>query len=99
LQFYDGAYFWVGVGLTTNHSQLASARITMLLQASDGKCLQSRNTKVYQGLLHNFFWYSQLKHWMYSTKDCDGYLIENNAFLSFKPRVAFTNVSDLNRNF
>jgi hypothetical protein len=86
-------------GLTMNHSQLACARITMLLQATDGKSLQHRHTNVYQGLLCKVLWWSQLKHWIYSTKCGSGYLIEDNAVFYFKPRVSFTSKSYLNRNF
>jgi len=78
-----------------NHSQMACARITMLLHAFDGKYLQHRHTKVYQGLLHNVLWFSQLNHWKYNTKNCGGYLMENIDFY-FKTRVAITNISDLN---
>jgi hypothetical protein len=70
----------------------------MLLQETNGKCLQHKHTNVYQGLLSNILWYSQLKHWTYSTKFCSGYLIEDNAIFHFKPRVSFTDKSYLNRN-
>ena len=83
-------------GLTMNHSQLACARITMLLQAFDGKYLQHRHTKVYQWLLNKVLWYFQLKYWTFSTKECGGYLIEDSPFFYFKPRVYITNISDLN---